>query len=89
MNQSLRDTINEWSTVEDTLGPILYLNNDEILKELARCFHSKDNPAGFSTSNVQFQCDPTTIIKADSEYYKNSTLEKLCAMMAGLMLTWD
>ena len=67
MDQSRRDTINEWSTVEDTLCPIFYLNNDEILKELARCFTSKDNPAGFSTLNVQFQCDPTTIIKADSE----------------------
>ena len=86
MDQSRRDTINEWRTVENTLGPIPYLNNDEILKELARCFTSKDNRTGFSTSNVQFQCDPTTIIKADSEY---STLEKLCAMMAGLMHTWD
>ena len=52
MDQSRRDIINEWSTVEDTLGPIPYLNNDEILKELARCFTSKDNPAGFSTSNM-------------------------------------
>ena len=65
MDQSGRDTINEWGTVEDTLGPIPYLNNDEILKELARCFTSKDNPAGSSTSNMQFKCDLTTIIKAD------------------------
>ena len=73
--------------MEDTLGPIPYLNNDEILKELVRCFTSEDNPAGSRMSNMQFQCNPTTIIKADSEYYKNSTLEKLCAMIAGLMHT--
>ena len=30
---SRRDTINEWSTVEDTLDPIPYLNNDEILHQ--------------------------------------------------------
>ena len=69
MDQSRKDTINEWSTVEDTLGPIPYLNNDEIFKKLARCFASKDNRARSSTSNMQFKCDPTTIIKADSEYY--------------------
>jgi hypothetical protein len=85
MDQSGRDTINEWGTVEDTLGPIPYRDP----KGLARCFTSKDNPAGSSTSNMQFKCDLTTIIKADSEYYKNSTLEKLCALLAGLMLTWD
>ena len=40
MDQSRRDTINEWSTAEDTLGPIPYLHNAEILKELA-----DDSPA--------------------------------------------
>ena len=48
MDQSRRNTINEWSNAEDTLGPIPYLHNDEILKELARCFTNKDNPAGSS-----------------------------------------
>jgi hypothetical protein len=41
------------------MSPIPYLNNDEILKELARCFTSENNPAGSSTSNMQFQCDST------------------------------
>ena len=45
MDQSRRDTINEWSSVEDRIGPIPYLNNYEILKDLSRCFTSKDNPA--------------------------------------------
>ena len=65
------------------------LHNDEILKELARCFTNKDNPAGSSTSNVQFQRDLNTIIKADRDYYANPTLERLCAMVTGLMYTWE
>ena len=89
MDQSRRNTINEWSNAEDTLGPIPYLHNDEILKELARCFTNKDNPAGSSTSNVQFQRDLNTIIKADSDYYANPTLERLCAMVTGLMHRWE
>ena len=52
MDQSRRDTINEWSTEEDTLGPIPYLHNVEILKELARCFTSKSNPTGTSNSSA-------------------------------------
>ena len=68
MDQSRRVTINEWSTAEDTICPIPDLNNDEILKDLARCFISKDNTAGMSKSNVQFQRDLTTMIRADSEY---------------------
>ena len=89
MDQSRRNTINEWSNAEDTLGPIPPLHNDEILKELARCFTNKDNPAGSSTSNVQFQRDLNTIIKADRDYYANPTLERLCAMVTGLMHTWE
>ena len=51
--------------MEDTLslGPIPDLNNDEILKDLARSFTSKDNPAGTSKSNVLFQCDLSTMIR--------------------------
>ena len=88
MEQSHRDTINEWNSAKDTLGPIPYLNNYEILKELARCFTSKDNPAGSSKSNIQFQRD-LTMIKADRNYYKNPTLERLCAMVAGLLHIWE
>ena len=32
---------------------MVYPTDDEILKEFARCFTSKDNPAGSSKSNVQ------------------------------------
>ena len=83
MEQTRKDTINEWSNAEDTLGPIPYLYNQDILKELARCFTSNDNPAGSTKSNVQFQQDLTTMIRADSEYYARPTLEGLCAMVAG------
>ena len=55
MDQYRRDTINEWSSAEDTICPIPYLNNYDILKDLSRCFTSKDNSAGTSKSNVQFQ----------------------------------
>ena len=51
MDQSRRDTCNERSNAEDTLGPIPDLNNDELLKDLVRCFTSKDNPAGTIKSN--------------------------------------
>ncbi len=85
LDQSRRDTIHEWSTAEDSIGPIPDLNNDEILKDLSRCFTSKDNPAGTSTSNVQFQCDLSTIIRADNEYHSNPTLGRLCEMIAGIM----
>ena len=44
MDMSRRDTINEWSSAEDRTGPIPYLNNYGILKDLSRCFTSKDNP---------------------------------------------
>ena len=54
MDQSRRVTINEWSTAEDTICPIPDLNNDEILKDLARCFISKDNPAGTSKRMSSF-----------------------------------
>ncbi len=89
MDQSRRDTIHEWSTAEDSIGPIPDLNNDEILKDLSRCFTSKDNPAGTSTSNVQFQRDLSTIIRADNEYHSNPTLGRLCEMIAGIMHTWE
>ena len=87
MDQSRRDTIHEWSTAEYSIGPIPDLNNDEILKDLSRCFTSKDNPAGTSTSNVQFQRDLSTIIRADNEYRSNPTLGRLCEMIAGIMHT--
>ena len=78
LNQSHNNTINEWSAAEDTLGPIPDLNNEEILKDLARCFTSKDNPAGTSKSNVQFQRDLTTTIS-------NPSLGRLCELVARIM----
>ena len=69
MDQSRRDTINERSSAEDTIGPILYFNNYDILKDLARCFTSKDNPAGTNKLNVQFQLDLNAMIQGDNEYY--------------------
>ena len=62
IHQSRRDSINEWSTVEDTLDPIPYLNNNEILKELARCFTSEDNPAGSSMSNIASPADQNSLV---------------------------
>ena len=76
MEQTRRDTINEWSNAEDTLGTIPYLYN-------------QDNPAGSTKSNVQFQQDLATMIRADSEYYARPTLERLCVMIAGIMHTWE
>ena len=73
MDQSRRDTINEWSLAEDTIP---YLNNYEILKDLSRCFTSKDNPAGTSKSNVQFQRDLNAMIQGDNEYYTSPTLRE-------------
>ena len=87
MDQSRRDTINELSAAEDTIGPIPDLNNDEI--DLVRCFTSKDNPAGTSKSNVQFQRDLTTMIRADIDYYANPTLGRLCEIVASIMHTWE
>ena len=72
-----------------TLGPIPDLDNEEILKDLARCFTSKDNPAGTSRPNVQFQRDLTTMIRADSAYYSNPTLGRLCQMVASIMHRWE
>ena len=89
MDQSRRDTIHEWSTAEDTIGPIPDLNNEEILKDISRCFTSKDNSAGTSKSNVQFQRDLSTMIRADNEYHSNPTLGRLCGMIAGIMHTWE
>ena len=82
MDQSRSNTISEWSAAEDTLGPIPDLNNEEILKDLARCFTSKDNPVGTSRPNVQFQRYLTTTIRADSAYYSNPTLGRLCELVA-------
>ena len=81
LNQSHNNTINEWSAAEDTLGPIPNLNNEEILKDLAKCFTSK--------SNVQFQRDLTTTIRADSDYYSNPTLGRLCEMVASIVHRWE
>ena len=75
MDQSRRDTINEWSSAEDRIG------NYEILKDLSRCFTSKDNPAGTSKSNVQLQRDLNAMIQGDNEYYTSTTLERLCEMV--------
>ena len=63
MDQSRRDTINEWSSAEDRICPIPYPNNYEILKDLSRCFTSNDNPTGTSKSNIQFQRDQRVVIK--------------------------
>ena len=65
MDQSRRDTFNEWSSAEDRIVPIPYLSNYENLKDLSRCFTSKDNPAGTSKSNVQFQRDLNAMIQGD------------------------
>ena len=89
MDQSRSNTISEWSAAEDTLGPIPDLYNEEILKDLARCFTSKDNPAGTSRPNVQFQRDLTTTIRADSAYYSNPTLGRLCEMVTSIMHRWE
>ena len=69
--------------------PIPYLNNYEILKDLSRCFTSKDNPAGTSKSNVQFQRDLSTMIQGDREYYTSPTLSRLCEMVARIMHQWE
>ena len=58
---------------------------NEILKDLVRSFTSKDNPAGTSKSNVQFQRDLSTMIRGDSDYYANPTLGRLCKMVASIM----
>ena len=89
MEAARRDTINEWSSAEERIGPIPYLNNYEILKDLSRCFTSKDNPAGTSKSNVQFQRDLTTMIQGDREYYTSPTLSRLCEMVARIMYQWE
>ena len=79
MKAARRDTINEWSSAEERIGPIPYLNNYEILKDLSRCFISKDNPAGTTRSNVQSQRD----------YYTSPTLSRLCEMVARIMYQWE
>ena len=89
MDQSRRDTINEWSLAEDRIGPIPHLNNYEILKDISRCFTSKDNPAGTSKSNVQFQCDLNTMIQGDNEYFPSPTLARLCEMVVRIMHQWE
>ena len=89
MDQSRRDTINERSSAEDTIGPILYFNNYNILKDLARCFTSKDNPAGTNKLNVQFQRDSNAMIQGDNEYYTTPTLARLCEMVARIMHQWE
>ena len=83
------DAINEWSSAEERIGPIPYLNNYEILKDLSRCFTSKDNPAETSKSNVQFQCDLNAMIQGDREYYTSPTLSRLCEMVARIMYQWE
>ena len=89
MDQFRRDTINEWSSTEDRIGPIPYLNNYEIVKDLSRCFTSKDNPAGTSKSNVQFQRDLNAMIQGDNEYYTSPTLARLCEVVARIMHQWE
>ena len=89
MEAARRDTINEWSSAEERIGPIPYLNNCEILKDLSRCFTSKDNPAGTSRSNVQFQRDLNTMIQGDREYYTSPTLSRLSEMVARIMYQWE
>jgi hypothetical protein len=89
MDQSRRDAINEWSSAEDRICPIPYLNNYEILKDLSRCFISKDNPAGTSKSNVQFQRDLNAMIQGDNEYYTSPTLARLCEVVARIMHQWE
>ena len=89
MDQSRRDTINERSSAEDTIGPILYFNNYDILKNLARCFTSKDNPAGTNKLNVQFQRDSNAMIQGNNEYYTTPTLARLFEMVARIMHQWE
>jgi len=89
MEAARRDTINEWSSAEERIGPIPYLNNYVILKDLSRCFTSKDNPAGTSRSNIQFQRDLTTMIQGDREYSTSPTLSRLCEMVARIMYQWE
>jgi len=89
MDQSRRDTFNEWSSAEDRIGPIPYLSNYEILKDLSRCFTSKDNQAGTSRSNVQFQRDLNAMIQGDQDYHTSPTLARLCEMVAHIMHQWE
>ena len=89
MDQSRRDTFNEWSSAEDRIDPIPYLSNYEILKDLSRCFTSKDNPAGTSKSNVQFQRDLNAMIQGDQDYHTSPTLARLCEMVAHIMYQWE
>ena len=51
--------------------------------------YQQGNPAGTGKSNVQFQRDLTTTIRADSEYYSNPTVGRLCEMVAIIMHTWE
>ena len=81
--------MNEWSSAEDRIGPIPYLNDYEILKVLSRYFTSKDNPAGTSKSNIQFQRDLNAMIQGDNEYYTSPTLARLCKMVARIMHQWE
>ena len=42
-----------------------------------------------SDRNKQFQRDLSTMIKGDSDYSANSTLERLCEMVAGIVHAWE
>ena len=89
MDASRTETINEWSSAEERIGPIPYINNYDVLKDLSRCFTHKDNPAGTTKSNIQFQRDLSTMIQGDREYYTSPTLAKLCEMVARLIHQWE
>ena len=89
MDQVRLDTINEWNSADTNVGPIPYLQSREVPKDLARCLTNRSNPWHTDRPNVNFQRDLNLMIEADREYLDNSTLPRLCAMVAELTFRWE
>ena len=70
------------------LGPIPDNNRLKITKDLVGCFTHRDNPHGSSARHVQFQRELDEMIQGEG-YFSNPTVERLCEIVARLILQWE
>ena len=88
MEQVRQDTLIKWNRAMINLGPVPDNIRLKITKGLAGCFTHRDNPHGNSARHMHFQRELHEMIEGE-ELWKNPTVERLCGIVAKLILQWE
>ena len=88
MEQVRQNTLIKWNRAMINLGEVPDNNRLKITRGLAGCFTHRDNPQGNSARHMRFQRELDEMIE-EEEFWKNPTVERLCGIVAKLILQWE